>query len=294
MTEKCETLSIGIKKSPPFLEDVAAGKLRYYWRSKHTQTSRFQEGMNPPIISVVRYFTKLFQFRLRPRQEDLKKIKKIVREFDPQEDFSNYAKRWLKANVPKLFLHSLDVEYAWNLLDQVGLREKLIPFSEWMDREPLRSFPVGQGKGRTARDLKIKTLAHDTSDFFAWTVITRSLKGEANFFISRPDVPGESAAHGPGVYTVANAEKGYGSGFSIRMELDPQAREGGDFKVFDEVVLLLNKNAVRVIPESVEVAGLVEFFEMFRGGGEEWNQGVLQQLKRKIDARYPAAEGQER
>ena len=99
------------------------------------------------------------------------------------------------------------MEYSWNTLDQFGLRQKLLLLGDinkagdpawWMNKSPLRSFPLGGGDGPTAAELGIKTVAHDTKDFYLWTVITSSRKGRANMFESREDIPGENAAHGNG------------------------------------------------------------------------------------------------
>ena len=65
-------------ENPRFLQDVLANKLHYYYSSHHSETLRFKEGKNPPIISVVRYFIKLFQHELEMSGEDLKKLQKII------------------------------------------------------------------------------------------------------------------------------------------------------------------------------------------------------------------------
>ena len=227
--------------NPRFLQDVLANKLHYYYSAHHSETLRFQQGKNPPIISVVRYFIKLFQHELEMSNEDLKKLQKIIMGFNPQEIRGSYTERWLQGNVPKLFLHSRNVEYSWDMLEQTGLRAKLLKVGDinetkspawWANKSPLRSFELGKGKGKTAAQLEIKTVAHDTSDFFLWTVITRSRKGEANVFESRPDAVGEMAVHGRGFYTIKNSRRGaYGNGFSISFAMHPKAREGVDFKV---------------------------------------------------------------
>lgn len=51
----------GNQHDPRFLKDVANGELHYYANPKHHSTSRAQAGLNPPILSVIRYFTKAFQ-----------------------------------------------------------------------------------------------------------------------------------------------------------------------------------------------------------------------------------------
>ena len=161
-------------ETPRFLQDVLANKLHYYYSAHHSETLRFQQGKNPPIISVVRYFIKLFQHELEMSEQDLKKLQKIIARFNPQE-IGNYTQGWLQGNVPKLFLHSRNVEYSWDMLEQTGLRAKLLQVGNinqakspawWANKSPLRSFELGEGKGKTAQELAIKTVAHDTSDFF--------------------------------------------------------------------------------------------------------------------------------
>ena len=69
--------------------------------------------MNPEIFSVIRYFTKLFQYELKPKEEDLQKIQKIIQSFSKEDLKSGYARNWVKHNGKKLMLHAVDVEYAW-------------------------------------------------------------------------------------------------------------------------------------------------------------------------------------
>ena len=276
---------------PRFLHNVLEGKLHYYHSSKHRTTSRFKRGLNPEIFSVIRYFTKMFQFELEPNPKDLKKIKAVIKEFSPHSLSDSYVKNWLHKNVPKLFLHSKNVEYAQSMLQKVGLRKKLLQVGNkdiegspawWANKSPLKSFFVGRGKGKTAKELGIHTLAHDTSDFFTWSVITRSRKGEANVFVSRPDIVGETAVHGKGFYTLKNSEQGaWQTGYTIKFTLNPFAREGTDFKVIDNIVLILNKNAIRVIPESLQANNLVSYFHLFDNIGLG-KQAYLDKAKRNI------------
>ena len=281
--------------NPRFLQDVLANKLHYYYSAHHSETLRFKEGKNPPIISVVRYFIKLFQHELEMSDEDLKKLQKIIMGFNPQEVGDSYTERWLQHNAPKLFLHSRNVEYSWDMLEQTGLRAKLLQVGDinkakspawWANKSPLRSFKLGQGEGKTAQELGIKTVAHDTSDFFLWTVITRSRKGEANVFESRPDAVGEAAAYGRGFYTIKNSKQGlYKNGFSIGFHMHPKAREGVDFKVKGSMVLVFNRNAIRVIPESLDVGGLLDYLHLLKEG-ERGNLALLEKVRRRIDSKH--------
>ena len=145
---------------PRFLQNVLEGKLHYYHSPKHSSTSRFKNGLNPEIFSVIRYFIKMFQFELEANPEDLEKIKNVIKNFSPDHIKSGYVENWFNKNVPKIFLHSKNVEYAWNVLEEMGLRKKILQVGGknvqespawWANKSPLPSFSVGQGKGQTAQ-----------------------------------------------------------------------------------------------------------------------------------------------
>jgi hypothetical protein len=67
-----------------FLNDIVEGKIHYYFSSAHESTKFFKEGRNPPIVSVIRYFIKVFQLDLQMRDEDLQVVKNIIAQFDPK------------------------------------------------------------------------------------------------------------------------------------------------------------------------------------------------------------------
>lgn len=183
-------------QNPAFLKDVDEGRLTYYHSPKHTETPRFKSGQNPPIFSVIRALTKAFQYDLKINGEDLAILQREINQFDPRRDLSNSdAARWIERNGKKLFQHAVDLDYAWNTLEKLGLRKKLISIQNdpetfdslawWMNKEPLMAKPVGEGSGKTAESLGIKTVAHETVDFLAYESITRSHTGAPNVFISR-------------------------------------------------------------------------------------------------------------
>ena len=110
-----------------FIQDTLDGKITYYYSKDHKLTNRFKEGKNPEIFSVVRYFTKAVQYELDMRDEDLVNLRKIIKEFDPNQSLGDsYASSWLEKNGKKLIKNAIDMEYAWNLIDDEGLRTKLI------------------------------------------------------------------------------------------------------------------------------------------------------------------------
>jgi hypothetical protein len=285
---------------PQFLKDVAEGKLHYYFSEKHETTSRYLDGKNPPILSVVRYLTKAFQFELEMRSEDLAAIEKVITEFNPKSGLQYYVRDWLEKNAPKLVRHAVDVEYAWNTLEKLGLRQKLIALSHpevsgslgwWLNKEPLRSLPVGLGSGRTIRELAEEreipldqfVVAHETSDFLAYESLTRNTTGAPNVFISRVGGVGEMAAYGNGHYTQIGRSGAKGTGLTVRYVPNPDAREGTDFIVSGEYIVWRNRNALRVIPESLNF-GILEYFKFLSANSDisPDDRGIMEKLRRRI------------
>jgi len=289
---------------PAFLKDVVQGRLTFYHSPNHSQTPRFKSGQNPPIFSVIRALTKAFQYDLKIDGKDLSVLQKEINEFDPKRDLSNPdAQRWIEKNGKKLFENAVDIESAWNTLEKLGLRKKLIAIKNnpqtqdslawWMSKEPLRSKPVGEGNGPTAEALGIQTVAHGTRSFLAYESINRSHMGAPNVFISRNHTAGEAAgATGEGLFT-KRGTKGLLKGpwkaeITTRFAVDPKAREGTDFVVGfwpgeGEEIVFKNKAALRVIPESWQMSP-VEYFK-FLAEGERVNpedKALLWKLKQKL------------
>jgi hypothetical protein len=284
---------------PQFLRDIAEGKLHFYFADKHETTKFYKEGRNPPILSVIRYFTKAVQFQLELREEDLRQVKKIIDSFDPQSARRNsYVAHWIEKNAKKLVLNAIDIEYSLNLLDRYGLRKKLIAITNdtytqgslawWMNKAALPSLPVGKGKGQTAAQLKINIVAHETSDFDAYESITRAHTGAPNVLISRSGHSGEAAVYGDGFYTARGKEGARGTGLTIRYTVDPNAREGTDFILggSGSYVIFQNRNAFRVIQESLNMSWM-EYLQFLASGKsfDHSDKGILEKLKRRLDLR---------
>ena len=53
---------------------------------------------------------------------------------------------------------------------------------------------MGLGNGKTAAELGIEVVAHETNHFLAYESITRAHSGEPNVLTSREGAPGELAA----------------------------------------------------------------------------------------------------
>ncbi len=278
-----------------FLKDVHEDKLTYYFSPTHEQTARAKEGKNPPIFSVVRALTKAFQYDLKLRPEDLAVMKKEIDQFSPYRDLrSADAQRWLEKNGKKLYQHAVDIEYASETLNQLGLKQKLLAIknnpndqdslSWWMSKEPLKAKPVGEGSGTTAKELGLDVVAHETNNFLAYESITRAHTGEPNVLISRQGAAGETAVYGNGFYTKTGIKGARGTGITIRFKVDPNAREGKDFTRSGEFIIWQNKNAIRVIPESLEMSPS-QYFEFLAEGKEisEADKALLWKLKRKLE-----------
>src|SRR5262249_3801679 len=92
---------------------------------------------------------------------------------------------------------------------------------------------------------------------------------ELNVFTSREgkSAAGENALHGEGFYTMPGRSGARGTGFTVRMELRPEAREGTDFVREGGYFILKNKAAASFIPERIELS-LVQFFREIEKTGE--------------------------
>ncbi len=302
--------------APHFLKDLHEGSLHYYFSPSHEATKFAREGRNPPILSAIRYLTKAFQYELKLRPEDLAQIKQVIAQYDPGAKVSNYVSEWIEWNGRKLIQNAVNIEYAVKTLDELGLRSKLRARGDprevdslawWMNKEPLRTEPLGT-TGRTAREIFEQkgwskpggplVVAHETRNFLAYESITRAHTGDPNVLTSRDGAVGEAAVHGNGFYTRVGREGARGTGLTIRFTLAPEAREGTDFVLgkddAQEYVILRNKRAIRVIPESLNL-GVVEYFEMLAQHHQfaSSDRGILEKLKRRLQARAAAVTPEE-
>jgi hypothetical protein len=290
-------------KEPYFLKDVHDGMLHYYFSPLHETTKFAKEGRNPPILSAIRFLTKAFQYELTIRPEDLAHIKKIIQEFDPKQTAQNaYVANWIEKNGKKLVQNAVNIEYAWNTLEQLGLRDKLKSIhgnieqveslAWWMNKEPLRTQPIGQGSGKTAKELGVDVVAHETNSFLAYESITRAHTGEPNVLISRAQASGEAAAYGDGFYTKIGKEGARGTGLTIRFRVNPNAREGSDFVKSNDYVIVRNKAAISVIPETLNI-GPLEYFRFLdqEKDFDASDRGIIEKLKRRIGNKLEALSG---
>jgi hypothetical protein len=293
-------------KEPAFLKDVRNGAIHYYSSPLHETTAFYKGGRNPPIFSVIRYLTKAFQYGLKVSDEDLTKIKAVIDRFDPQSDEmkNDYVRHWLlqEGNGKKLIKNASDIEIAWNTLEKLGLRKKLIAIENnpqltdslawWMDKEPLRSFPIGQGQGKTASELEITTAVHTTGNFSAYESIMGSHTRAPNVFSSRADSAVERAIHGSGFYMMAGDKAMAGpllakgqQGLNIHLKVRPDAREGSDFELvngeYGKYIIGKNRAAFEVISRKYEVDPLSFFRALATGTDPTKDDTVYEEMVRK-------------
>ncbi len=298
-----------------FVSDLLEGKIHFYFSDKHHTTKFFMEGRNPPILAVIRYFIKVLQLDLEMRPEDEPLLRRIIEEFDPTSIAShNYLPKWFADNGPKLIQNSIDVEKAFNLLERVGLRAKLKlignpnvhgSLSWWMNKEPLKTYPLGTvppgtfpvpEKGPTAAKLGLDIIAHETTSFLVYEAITRSHQGLPNILISRPNHPGEAAAYGPGYYAMVGERSGFrGTGFTIRAHLDPAAVSGIDFTLHGKFIVIKNRAAIRIISENISM-DLIEYYNWLKATESlsADDLGIFHRLRLAMRSRFLAPNERER
>jgi formylglycine-generating enzyme required for sulfatase activity len=305
-----------------FLEDALNNTISYLRNPLHHTTARAKMGLNPEILSVMRLLVKAFQYDLAIDPKSMSDMKDVISKFEPKSVSDQSALRRMNEIASKLVMHSNNIERAMNVLDQLGLRQKLISMNLkdatndatlWLNKEPLRSFEISKdGKvtqlpkytsgllkagsfkptGKTAKDLGIQIVAHETNSFLAYESITKSHTGEPNVLISRNNAQGEAAAYGDGFYTQTGRRGARGTGLTIRFNVDPSAREGVDFTVHSSYVVFLNKKALTVIQESLNL-GIVELVDMMDSGKfnlDSSDKGIFEKLKRRLNANRIEAE----
>ena len=293
-----------------FMEDALKNKISYLRNPKHYDTARARLGQNPEILSALRLLVKAFQYDLSVDSKTYLDLKKVIDEFDLHDISNSAALKRLNDTAAKLILHSNNIEYAINMLDRLGLRQKLISMnlkgdgtndaSYWLNKEPLRSYGPDElprytsGKlknydftptGKTAKDLKISIVAHETRNILAFESIIRSHSGEPNVLISREGFQGESAIYFDGFYTKIGRYGATSSGITIRFQVDPMAREGVDFIKQDDYVIFLNKRSLTVIPElfNFNVSQLADLIATDSLKLDYSNGGQIEFFKRRLN-----------
>jgi hypothetical protein len=222
---------------PKALRESAAGEIHFEYSPSHTSSQLAKLGTNPEIKQVLRLVIKASRHDLVVPESSREKLREIVSETNLEGEFkSSRFEQWLKENVPKL-IQSADINRAWELLEDLGLREKLarrkgpefLPFR----RKVLPELSgVSSNDGARADELGIDIINHTTASEESWTAIAGTPYVHPNIFLRDPT---NVALYGQGLYTVQGTEAVYQSGpsFSIQLRLAPDAIHGIDFIVVE-------------------------------------------------------------
>lgn len=281
------------RESPVFLHDLLRGQIHFYETGLHTTTKRYLAGLNPEILGAIRAVVKSSSYPSDLSAGDMEKIRRIVQRFDPASSGESSANALIKT-ARKLFTHSADLERTHDLLVKSGLDVKLKDLAKRqgdadleyrLGRSPLRSYPIGQGPGdsptgKTARDLGISDLAHDTQSIEAFESMAMSKRGYANVYLSVQGVGSERAIYGDAFYTMPGRKGLWGTGITVHLRLIPDAQEGRDFLRRAGAVLVLNRSVLEFIVDSGEVSPIALYRLLVSGDGTlSKDRGVLYRLK---------------
>ncbi len=279
-----------------FLEDILNNRISFLRNSKHSTTSRARLDENPEILSVIRVLIKAFQYEITLSSEALVTIREIIDSFNPNANMNAVALRKIQETAVKLIFHAVNLEYAIDTLDQLGLRKKLIAlgnkaeignFAWWLNKEPLRTKLVGVGTGKTAAELKITEVAHATNTYQAYESMVRSHAGRPNVLISRDNTPGEGTGSGEGFYTLAGKVGGKSSGLTVRLLVAPNARIDSDFTINGTTIVFKNKAALTVVRQSLDLS-VDDLLQIATNKGsfeiDPSNLALLETLKRRLNA----------
>jgi hypothetical protein len=123
------------KGNSVFLNDTLNNRISFLRSDRHFTTSRAKAGENPEILSVIRLLVKAFQYELEFSKEDFKKMKEVVDGFDPKKVNNANALRRIQDTAKKLVQHAVNIEYAMDKLDELGLRKKLMMIGNQVEQD---------------------------------------------------------------------------------------------------------------------------------------------------------------
>ncbi|MBF0367623.1 MAG: ankyrin repeat domain-containing protein [Oligoflexia bacterium] len=306
-----------------YLEDVRQGQNSYRFNPKHGETTRAKNGMNPPIISVLRYFIKASQYgAYKIPDESKKSLMKIIANTKASDFENSYVQTWLAYNIKKLFMNASDLNKTWEMLDQYGVRKMLagltysedkqggggIGLADWFNRESLAELLISKdAKVQTIEEYLSKlgysksdylddgvkmhgwVLSHEVKDYYAFASMTKNPENKINAFISRAGKVGEAAVAGDGFYTVIGtkgASTAGNTGLTIHLAVaDPQAKYGIDFKegAQSNHLVIKNRNMLKVIHEDLSL-GVADFLsQILEGKYVEIDTTVDMAVKKKLE-----------
>lgn len=234
------------------------------------------------IVEILSFLNQVFKHSLKINPKSVSLLENDIKRINTDSLKDPDSLKHIYDLILKTIKESDNLEYTFNTLNKLNLPEKIkqLGFSAkdkdnivyWLNKEPLRSFPIKdkmenqeypkyktgelvnfnfKATGKTAKDLGLSQVTHTTRNLEAKESITRSLDGKPNVFISRNNAYGEVAARGDGFYAKIGSYGAWSSGYNISFLVTPQAREGIDFFIYQQEVIILNKNILTVIPDNV-------------------------------------------
>jgi formylglycine-generating enzyme required for sulfatase activity len=234
-----------------FLKDVLKDEITYLPNPLHSTTIRFQEGQNPQILSVIRLLVKAFQYDLKINATSYQEIRKVIEAFQPENIQDALTLNRIHYTSRKLILHSANLDYAKKVLEDLGLKDKLISmgnpnkeftFSWWLSQSPLSAQAVGQGQGPRASDLKLHTVFMEVGDLFQYEFLLKQRSLHPNLLKNHPegvqvlfpyqDLPSKNT-------------------IKVVFKVNPLSRLGSDFIEEGTSLIFKNKNALLVTEESL-------------------------------------------
>jgi len=273
-----------------FLLDITQKKISLMFSKDLLENPGFAKNSNPPFMNALRSLIKASQYGVKIEADDFEIIKSIINDFDPGADHDFEFLKRLKAQAPRIYSQAFDLNHADALLAQSGLRkvieqlatryEAFEPVFLFLDRKPLPFFPIHTSAGvRTAKDLNLSRVVHETTDALRLESITWRPDGRINALISEVAKAGQHADFGTGFYT-KNAKEGLmRSGSSVDLDIDPNAREGIDFRLVNNAknVIILNAAAVKLNPKHLSTSNPVKLWQALAENSLGTNiKGVLE------------------
>jgi formylglycine-generating enzyme required for sulfatase activity len=302
-----------------FLSDILDNQIRFFPLNK----SLFQDRFSPSekdssgnkvlkekflhshdnqlltFLFVLRFLEKAFRYDLHISDLTFSQIQFILTQL-PESFLMTHPDSPLIQEIHKaglhLFFHSVNIEKTFKTLTALGLKQKLLTLGStedpespafWFHREPLTSKPLSRGYGQTALELGIEIVSHETHDFQAYKTIISHPALEPNILKSRQNQDKELAALGDGFYVRVGTLGAKGTGLTIRFYLHPNAREGTDFLKQGEYLAILNKKALTIIPESLDIT--ITQLLYLAGSNQDFmihpsNRALIENFKEKITA----------
>lgn len=242
----------------PFLTDVFNRELTYFYNPKHHLTKRAMSMKNPAIFSVIRYLTKAFQMGFVIPDSTLTKMKKIITRFNGLNSLHpSYGIDRIRRLAIKMLITGKSLEKAWEISKNLSLLDKLwdvdrnITSKEslkyFLSRKPLKSFPVGLGEGRTAKELEIEELTWLVKNPWEFECLLHAGNGEANLLSKKYKIHKKKP-----IFGVKLLKDDFEEGMlPIKMKLNPNSRQGSDFYLSEEGVIVVNKAALSVPQDSL-------------------------------------------